>query len=228
MKTTQQWFKRLFDILGSLFILIVLSPFLALVSLAIAIESPGGIFFTQMRVGQNGRPFRIYKFRSMLPHKVDYQHLKEVDGRNPNVTPFEAFLRRYGIDELPQFLNILLGDMSFFGPRPTIQEQVDRYTPFQRRRLAVRPGLSGLAQVSGNTSLSWKERIILDVWYIENWSLWLDFRIALRTIGVIFKGQVMGQVIEYPSFLPITGVNEYTSSGFAEQEGNPFPSEING
>ncbi len=218
MKTVQQWLKRFIDILGSLLILIFLSPLLALVCLAIAVESPGGIFFTQLRVGQNGRPFRIYKFRSMLPHKVDYQHLQEVDGRDPNVTPFEAFLRRYGIDELPQLLNILLGDMSFIGPRPTIQEQVEKYTSFQRLRLVVRPGLSGLAQVSGNTSLSWKERIILDVWYIDNWSLWLDFRIALRTVGVLFKGQVMGQVIQYPAFLPVTGVSEYPSTSLAEQE----------
>jgi lipopolysaccharide/colanic/teichoic acid biosynthesis glycosyltransferase len=198
----QKALKRLFDLVFSLAALILLAPFLLAVSLAVALESGGGAFFTQPRVGRGGRLFRIYKFRSMRPHPIDYQHLQEVEAGNPHLTPLGRRLRQYGIDELPQLLNILKGEMSFVGPRPTIQEQVDKYSPFQRRRLEVPPGLSGLAQVSGNTTLPWEERILLDVWYIDHWSLWLDARILLYSFLIVFQGQVMGQRVERPAYLP--------------------------
>lgn len=149
----------------------------------------------------------------MRQNQIDYKNLKEVDANNPCITRVGHLLRQYGIDELPQLLNIFKGEMSFVGPRPTIKEQVDNYTSFQRRRLEVRPGLTGLAQVSGNTSLAWNDRIKLDVWYIDHWSLKLDFMIIFRTISVVFKGQVMGQAIEQAKFLPsLLQANQYAES----------------
>lgn len=198
----QYGMKRLVDVIGSFLILILLSPILGIISLYISLESEGGVLFTQPRVGRGCRSFRIYKFRTMRPYKIDYRNLKEVGPADPFVTKSGCFLRRFGIDELPQLWNILRGDMSFIGPRPTIKEQVDLYTLFQLRRLEARPGLTGLAQVSGNNSLPWSERIKFDIWYIDHWSLWLDFLIFIRTIKVLLLGQVVGQPVTHASFLP--------------------------
>lgn len=210
MKRIHYGIKRLFDIIGSFLILILLTPILGVISLYISLESKGGVLFTQPRVGRGRRTFRIYKFRTMRPYKIDYQHLKEVDLADPLVTRSGRLLRRFGIDELPQVWNILKGDMSFIGPRPTIIEQVDQYTPFQLRRLEVQPGLTGLAQVSGNNSLPWSERIRFDIWYIDHWSLWLDFFIFIRTIKVLLLGQVVGQPVTHASYLPSQeDVNQY-------------------
>jgi lipopolysaccharide/colanic/teichoic acid biosynthesis glycosyltransferase len=138
----------------------------------------------------------------MLPHKVDFQNLPEVNADNPYLTTLGRTLRKYGLDELPQLFNILKGDMSLVGPRPTIQEQVEKYTLFQRRRLDAHPGITGLAQVSGNTSLSWEDRMVLDVWYIDHWTFWLDLLILFRTGEIILKGRVMEQPIEEAHYLP--------------------------
>lgn len=185
--------KRSTDFLLALAVLLLLWPFLLVIALLVALDGPGGAFFTQPRVGLDGQRFIIYKFRSMRPHPVDYQNLQEVRAGDPHLTHLGRWLRNYGLDELPQVFNILKGEMSFVGPRPTIQEQVDRYSPIQRRRLEVRPGLTGLAQVSGNTSLTWEERILLDIWYIDHWSLWLDARILYHTAAVVLCGRVMVQ-----------------------------------
>lgn len=203
MKKFMRALKRSADFLLALAILLLLWPFLLVIALLVALDGPGGAFFTQPRVGLDGRRFTIYKFRSMRPHPVDYQNLQEVRAGNPYLTRLGRWLRNYGLDELPQVFNILKGEMSVVGPRPTIQEQVDQYSPFQRRRLAVRPGLTGLAQVSGNTSLAWEERIQLDIWYIDHWSLWLDVRILYYTAAVVLCGRVMPQgtrpILEQPA-----------------------------
>lgn len=193
MKKTTRALKRLADFLLALAALLLLWPFLLVIALLVALDGPGGAFFMQPRVGLDGRRFTIFKFRSMRPHPVDYQNLQEVQAGNPHLTRLGRWLRNYGLDELPQVFNILKGEMSFVGPRPTIQEQVDRYSPLQRRRLEVRPGLTGLAQVSGNTSLAWEQRILLDIWYIDHWSLRLDARILYGTAVVVLCGRVMEQ-----------------------------------
>jgi lipopolysaccharide/colanic/teichoic acid biosynthesis glycosyltransferase len=202
VKKLQQKIKRLIDITGSVLALLFLSPLLFVIALTIFAEGQGNVFFTQMRVGQKGRPFRIYKFRSMRPHPIDYQNLQEVDAQNPNLTRLGTLLRRYGLDELPQLLNILKGEMSFIGPRPTIREQVEKYSPIQSRRLETLPGLTGLAQVSGNTLLAWDDRIALDIWYIDHFSLSLDFKIFVRTFSVLMRGSVMSQPNEQSATLP--------------------------
>ncbi len=150
---------------------------------AVGLTSPGGVFFRQERVGMNGRPFLVWKFRTM------------VAGDNPifpdasRITPVGRVLRRLSLDELPQLLNVAVGDMSVVGPRPTLAYQVERYDEFQRRRLDVRPGLTGLAQVNGRNSLTWARRIEFDVEYVETQSAGLDLRIVLRTVRTMLSGE---------------------------------------
>lgn len=179
--------KRLFDILVSLAGLIVLSPLFALVALWIKLDSRGPVFFRQERVGRGGRPFTILKFRTMV---VDADKSGFYTAENdPRVTRPGRFLRKTSLDELPQLVNILRGDMSIVGPRPTLAYQVEQYSPDQRRRLEVRPGVTGWAQIHGRNTLTWPERIEYDVWYVDHYSLWLDLRILLATFGVWLRGE---------------------------------------
>jgi lipopolysaccharide/colanic/teichoic acid biosynthesis glycosyltransferase len=188
MLKTQLFIKRIFDILVSLLGLIVLSPLFLIVSLLIAILMPGPIFFLQERVGKDKRDFRILKFRSM---KVDRAAEATLDfGKDEQrLTALGRILRRTKVDEIPQLLNVLSGDMSLVGPRPTVRQQVDKYNERQMKRLLVKPGLTGLAQVNGNTSLTWDERIEYDVEYVEHFSLWLDLKILLKTAAVVVCGE---------------------------------------
>ena len=180
--------KRLADILVSASLLLMLSPLLLLTALFIKITSPGPVFFVQLRGGHNGRHFTIYKFRSMrVEHKHDPTEFMPLD--NPNITTFGRIIRRTKIDELPQLFNVLIGDMSLIGPRPTLIEQIERYNELERRRLNVRPGCTGLAQVNGSTALSWPERIEWDVHYVNHLSPWLDLAILIKTVGGIILGE---------------------------------------
>jgi undecaprenyl phosphate N,N'-diacetylbacillosamine 1-phosphate transferase len=177
--------KRAIDLVGALYGLFLLAPLLVFVAVAIVIDSRGPVFFRQVRSGLNGRSFVIYKFRTMLPDSdtVD-KPLAETD---PAITRVGRFLRSTSIDELPQLINVVRGEMSLVGPRPTIPEQVEKYDEFQRRRLEVRPGLTGWAQVNGRNSLDWDRRIELDVWYVDNRSLELDAQIVQQTLQVLAK-----------------------------------------
>ena len=179
--------KRLFDILLAATGLVLLSPLFALIALWIKCDSRGPVFFRQVRVGRQGKPFRIYKFRTMVAdaEKSGY-FTAEKDSR---VTRSGRFLRKTSLDELPQLINILTGEMSVVGPRPTLPYQVEQYTPRQRRRLEVRPGVTGWAQVNGRNTLSWPDRIEHDIWYVEHWSLLLDLKILARTVTVWLRGE---------------------------------------
>ena len=179
--------KRGMDILIAGTAAIVTSPLLALIALAIRIEDRGPALLRQQRVGLHNRDFELLKFRTMVDdaHKLGTGWL--IAEGDPRITRVGGFLRRWSLDELPQMFNVLRGEMSVVGPRPTLQYQVDAYTPHQRRRLEMRPGLTGLAQVSGRNRLTWPERIELDIQYIDNWSLALDLQILLRTLGAVLK-----------------------------------------
>jgi len=181
-------FKRTADVVTAAGVLVVLSPLLLLASLAIKLTSRGPLLFTQDRVGRGGRRFRVLKFRTMRGgRQPDPAELVPLD--HPEITPVGRLLRRTKIDELPQLLNVLIGDMSVVGPRPTLREQVEQYDDFERRRLEVRPGCTGLAQVNGNTALPWPERIKWDVFYVDHYSPWLDAWILLKTVAVIVAGE---------------------------------------
>lgn len=178
--------KRGLDVLGAGIFLLASLPALTLAASAIALEDGRPVLFVQRRAGRHGRPFRIVKLRTMKVNDADPEALGEVRASHALVLKVGAFLRRLKIDELPQLWNVLAGDMSLVGPRPTLPEQVARYDAFDARRLEVRPGLSGWAQVNGNVELSWQERILLDVWYVDHWSLALDLKILAMTVARVF------------------------------------------
>jgi undecaprenyl phosphate N,N'-diacetylbacillosamine 1-phosphate transferase len=180
--------KRLFDFVSALAGLIVISPLFTLLAALIKLDSRGPVFFVQERIGQDGRPFQIYKFRTMVvgAEKMGAGYL--VDGQDdPRITRLGRFLRLAALDELPQLINILRGEMSIVGPRPTLRYQVEQYDDYQRRRLLAPPGVTGWAQIHGRNEISWPERICYDVWYVDNWSLWLDLRILLRTPALVLS-----------------------------------------
>jgi lipopolysaccharide/colanic/teichoic acid biosynthesis glycosyltransferase len=168
--------------------LLVTSPLLAVAALLIKIESRGPVFYRQRRVGRAGRPFELWKLRTMVPGaEAMGAGIYVVEG-DPRITRVGRRLRRFSLDELPNLVNVLKGEMAIVGPRPTVQEQVDRYTERQRRRLEVKPGITGWAQINGRTSLPWPERIELDVWYVEHRSLALDLRILAKTARLLATG----------------------------------------
>ena len=169
-------------------LLVVTAPVLALAALAIRLESRGPVFYRQLRVGRDGERFEFWKLRTMVPGAESMGAGLYVLEGDPRITRTGRFLRRFSLDELPNLLNVLKGDMAIVGPRPTVQEQVDRYTDRQRRRLEVKPGITGWAQINGRTSLPWPERIELDVWYVENRSVRLDLRILARTARMLATG----------------------------------------
>jgi lipopolysaccharide/colanic/teichoic acid biosynthesis glycosyltransferase len=164
------------------------SPLLAAAALAIRLESRGPAFYKQRRVGKGGEPFQLWKLRTMVPGAEAMGAGIYVLEGDPRITRVGRLLRRLSLDELPNLVNVLKGDMAIVGPRPTIQEQVARYTDRQRRRLDVKPGITGWAQVNGRTSLPWPDRIELDIWYVENRSLRLDLRILARTVRMLVTG----------------------------------------
>lgn len=181
--------KRVLDVTVAGGALIVSAPLLALAALLIRLESPGHPIYRQRRVGRDGRPFEVYKLRTMVAGAEVMGAGLAVDAGDERITRVGALLRRGSIDELPNLVNVVLGEMSLVGPRPTVQVQVDRYTEHQRRRLTVRPGITGWAQVHGRASLPWHERIELDLFYIEHASLRLDLRILWLTARMVLGGQ---------------------------------------
>jgi len=202
--------KRLVDVVGSGAMLLVLSPLMLVLALLVKRSSPGPVLFVQERLGRNGRPFKFYKFRSMRHDAGDTIHrqfaamfingdddgCREQNGGNegfkleadPRVTPIGAWLRRTSLDELPQLINVLKGEMTLVGPRPPIAYEIENYKPWHLERLKVTPGLTGLWQVMGRSKVSFDEMVHLDLHYINHWSLRLDIEILLRTIPVVLRG----------------------------------------
>jgi len=193
-----RYFKRMLDFVLSLIGLVLGSPLACLIALAIKLDSPGPVLFKQVRVGQGGRPFVFYKFRSMFVGaegiKREFLHLNQMDGpvfkllNDPRITRVGRFLRKSSLDELPQLFNVLRGEMSLVGPRPPVPEEVRLYEPWQMRRLAVKPGLTCLWQVSGRSMIGFDEWMRLDIQYIRNRSLLLDLKILVRTVPAVLSG----------------------------------------
>jgi len=200
--------KRIFDITGALTGLILFSPVLLITAIAIKIDSKGNILFKYLddgsrvkRVGQYEKLFNFYKFRSMFPktHNLRYTKLANKNIRkgtpmvkiknDPRVTKTGKFIRKWSVDELPQLWNVLKGDMSLVGPRPHLPEEVAQYETHQKFVLALKPGITGLAQISGRSNLNFEKEVELDTYYIENWSIWLDIKIILKTFGVVLTGK---------------------------------------
>lgn len=191
--------KRLIDASVSLTVLIVMLPMMVVVAILIKFTSPGPVFFCQNRVGMNQRQFRLYKFRSMVAdaeaRKGEIQHLNERDGpafkieNDPRTTAIGRLIRKLSIDELPQLLNVLSGEMSLVGPRPPLPEEVKRYEWLFRKRLSVKPGITCIWQISGRNSVSFEDWMEMDHQYIENWSLWLDLKILLKTVPAVLLGK---------------------------------------
>lgn len=185
--------KRALDLAIAVPAAVVLSPLLALLAAAVKLESPGPVLFRQERVGRHGRAFEILKLRTLSAEAPSRPADFLIAAGDARITRVGAFLRRWSLDELPQLWNIVRGDMSVVGPRPTLRYQVDQYTEVQRRRLDVPPGITGWAQIHGRNRLSWRERIELDVWYVDHRSLGLDLRILLRTLPTLFRpGSIYG------------------------------------
>ena len=190
---------RVLDLMGSIFLIALFSPFFILGAVLIRLDSPGPVLYKQTRCGLNGRKFIFYKFRSMYTwadeRKKDLTHLNLMNGPvfkmrdDPRITRVGRFLRKTSLDELPQLLNVLKGDMGFVGPRPLMDYEVERFEGWHRRRLSMKPGITGLWQVSGRNQIDFNEWMKLDLEYIDNWSLWLDLKILLKTIPVVLLGK---------------------------------------
>lgn len=182
--------KRSFDIIFSLTVLIMLSPIFLIIAILVKIKLGGPIFFVQERIGMYNRPFKMYKFRTMRDTKDSSGNLLS---DNERLTKFGKILRSTSLDELPEFFNILRGEMSLIGPRPLLPEYLPLYSGEQIKRHNVLPGLTGWAQVNGRNSISWTEKFELDVWYVENWSLKLDLKIFFLTIVKVIKREDINQ-----------------------------------
>jgi lipopolysaccharide/colanic/teichoic acid biosynthesis glycosyltransferase len=201
MPETYAWLaiKRRVDFLASTVLLIAFSPLFVVLAILIKRDSKGPVFFVQDRIGQNHRPFKMVKFRSMVSNAEDLKkslmHLNEADGpvfkirSDPRVTPLGRFLRKYSLDELPQLFNVWLGHMSLVGPRPLMPHEVDKFEWFERRRLSVKPGMTGSWQVSGRCDIPFKEWVEMDLAYIDSWSFGVDLRILLKTFKAVFSGR---------------------------------------
>lgn len=182
----KKYIKRLFDFLISIVFLLLVSPIFILSVILIKTTSKGPLFFMQERIGKNGKIFNVYKFRTMTHEK---REIVQVYGKSEGVTRVGYYLRRFKVDELPQLLNVVKGEMSFIGPRPALMKQLSEFNEDGHYRLLVRPGMTGLSQVNGNIYLTWEERWKYDRLYVENLNFWLDIKIFLKTILVVIFGE---------------------------------------
>lgn len=188
MNQSRRGLPRAADLAIALIGLVLVSPLLLIAAIAIRLESPGPVFYRQRRVGKDGVVFELFKLRTMRLGADPVGVGTAVTSDDPRVTRVGRVLRRFALDELPNLINVLRGEMGIVGPRATLPAQVDLYTPRQRRRLALRPGVTGWAQIHGRAGIPWEERIELDVWYVEHRSLWLDLKILARTPGALLRG----------------------------------------
>lgn len=178
--------RRVVQLILAITILILISPLFLCVSLLILLTMGRPIFFTQLRTGLNAKPFKIIKFRTM--HVSDKPDV-ELQGDDSRLTTFGRWMRKFSIDEWPQLLNILRGDLSFVGPRPFLMHHLKYYTPEEFRRHLVKPGMTGWAQINGRNSIKWEDKLRLDVWYVDNQSLWLDIKIFLKTVYIVLRAK---------------------------------------
>ena len=184
------FYKRVFDLLLAIPILILLSPVLAVTAVLVYIQLGRPVLFKQIRPGLHEKPFELLKFRTMTDARDEHGELLPDAQR---LTRFGVFLRKSSIDELPEIINVLKGDMSLVGPRPLLMQYLDRYTPEQARRHEVKPGITGWAQIHGRNALTWEEKFKLDVWYVDHWSLWLDIKILIVTVWKILRREGINQ-----------------------------------
>ena len=185
--------NRTLDVVGASLGLVLASPFLVAAAIAIKLDDQGPVLYRQQRVGKDGHAFELVKLRTMVVGAERQGAGWAVNHGDTRITRVGSVLRRISLDEVPQLWNVVRGEMSLIGPRPTLAYQVEQYTPHQRRRLDVRPGITGWAQVQGRASLPWEERIELDVWYVDNRSPWLDAKILARTPLALFGGTYKGK-----------------------------------
>ena len=178
--------KRILEFFGALYLIILLSPLMASIAILIAFTLGRPVIFKQIRPGLHGRPFYLYKFRTMTDCRDKNGQLLPDEDR---LTPFGKWLRKYSLDELPQLFNVIKGDLSFVGPRPMIMDYLPLYTPEQALRHEVKPGITGWAQVNGRNAISWEEKFALDLWYVENQSIWLDLKILFLTIIKVVRSE---------------------------------------
>lgn len=187
MRKLQLIIKNIFDFMAALTGIVLVSPLLLCIALLVKMTSKGDIFYCQKRVGKNGVIFTLYKFRTMVPNAVNFGTGLTTVAGDSRITPIGGFLRKASLDELPQLFNVLKGDISFVGPRPTIPQHLGYYGDFEKRRLEMKPGITGLAMIRGRNRNPWSIRIKYDVEYVENFNLWLDFKILLKTIWVVIS-----------------------------------------
>jgi lipopolysaccharide/colanic/teichoic acid biosynthesis glycosyltransferase len=180
--------KRLTDLVIACAMLVVCLPIFVITAILIKLDSAGPVFFRQERVGLNGRLFRIFKFRTMVVGAASMGTGLVSTAIDPRTTRLTRFLRKYRIDELPQLFNVVRGEMSLVGPRPLVPLHADAWTEEERKRTWMRPGITGWQQVCGGATNTWEERITLEIWYVEHWSLWLDFLILARTPSTVLRG----------------------------------------
>jgi exopolysaccharide biosynthesis polyprenyl glycosylphosphotransferase len=192
------WQKRLFDLVIAILLFFILSPLLLIVAVLICLDSPGGIFYIQTRVGKNGRRFTMWKFRSMVKGADQQKHQLNNDmscgvlfkvKQDPRITRVGRLIRRFSIDELPQLWNVIIGDMSIVGPRPALPDEVLYYTKHEQQRLAVTPGITCFWQIAGRSEISFHQQVELDLYYIANQSFWTDVSILLKTIPAVLTGR---------------------------------------
>ena len=187
MPQVQLWIKRCVDIAISVVALLISLPVIVLVAISIKADSRGPILFRQTRLGKGERLFKLNKFRTMVLNAARIGAGLSTGQRDPRITRVGSFLRKTSLDELPQLFNVLLGDLSLVGPRPTVPQHLEYYGPFEKRRLEMKPGITGLAMVRGRSSNPWSVRIKHDVEYVDSFSLWLDLRILLKTVVVVLR-----------------------------------------
>lgn len=185
----QKFIKKIADFVIALIALVSLSPFFIIIAVLIKLDSKGPVFFRQERVGKQGRVFKIWKLRTMIKGSENIGLGIKVSKNDSRITRIGRFLRRFGIDELPQFINITFGQMSLVGPRASLSFQFEKYSQDEKKRVQVKPGITNINILKGWNTLSWKERIKWDIWYIENWSLLLDLKILLKTPFVVLSGR---------------------------------------
>ncbi|NHC34200.1 sugar transferase [Scytonema millei] len=190
LKQLSRLVKLLLDRFVAAIALIILSPIVICVAIAIYFRMGSPVVFTQPRPGKEGKIFNFYKFRTMTDEQDAQGNLLPDEQR---LTTFGQFLRQTSLDELPQLWNVLKGDMSFIGPRPLLVKYLDRYTTEQARRHEVKPGITGLAQINGRNAITWEEKFVLDVWYVDNWSLWLDLKILFLTVFKVLQQEGINQ-----------------------------------
>ncbi len=182
--------KRIFDILFSILAMVILSPLLLIISILLWVSEGWPVIFSQDRPGFHGKIFRIWKFRTMRELRDENGNLLPDVER---ISPLGKFLRKFSLDELPEFFNVLIGEMSMVGPRPLLVAYLERYSPRQARRHEVLPGITGWAQINGRNAISWQKKFELDVWYVDHWTFWLDLKILFLTVWKALRGEGISQ-----------------------------------